>query len=183
MNEETAKTSSEESKKYASNKGYQTTVFKMNVQDDKSVQDMVDFVVKEFGRLDYAVNCAGVSNISSWANSSDTNDPYLQRLTTESTHPSPRLISIISSMFCASTPVETCSVRAHGLRRCASRILRLGAAGTARVILGEESLLTLHLLTRSSAFRAKVAAQFRSMHSWESPKWQVSIETDFIYLW
>lgn len=60
MNTETAKTSSEESKKVASNKEYQTTIFEMNVQDDKSVQAMVDFVVKEFGRLDYAINAAGV---------------------------------------------------------------------------------------------------------------------------
>lgn len=60
MNMETAKASSEESKKFASNQEYQTTIFEMNVQDDKSVQAMVDFVVKEFGRLDYAVNAAGV---------------------------------------------------------------------------------------------------------------------------
>lgn len=62
MNTETAKASSEESKKYARNQEYQTTIFEMNVQDDKSVQAMVDFVVKEFGRLDYAVNAAGVSH-------------------------------------------------------------------------------------------------------------------------
>ncbi|KAH7310893.1 oxidoreductase [Stachybotrys elegans] len=62
MNEDTAKESSEESKKYASNPAYQTAVFKMNVQDDKSVQDMVDYVVQEYGRLDYAVNAAGVDN-------------------------------------------------------------------------------------------------------------------------
>lgn len=61
MNAETAKESSEESKKCATNKAYQTTIFEMNVQDDKSVKDMVDFVVKEYGRLDYAVNAAGVS--------------------------------------------------------------------------------------------------------------------------
>lgn len=61
MNEETAKASSEESKKYATNKDYRTSIFKMNVTDEKSVQDMVDFVVKEFGSLDYAVNGAGVS--------------------------------------------------------------------------------------------------------------------------
>ncbi|KAI1084495.1 oxidoreductase [Whalleya microplaca] len=61
MNETTAKASSEESKKYA-NGDYKTTTFKMNVQDEKSVQDMVDFVVKEFGRLDYAINAAGVDN-------------------------------------------------------------------------------------------------------------------------
>ncbi|KAI3332599.1 oxidoreductase [Ustulina deusta] len=51
MNESTAKASSEESKN-----------FTMNVQDDKSVQNMVDYVVREFGRLDYAVNAAGVDN-------------------------------------------------------------------------------------------------------------------------
>lgn len=62
MNTETAKASSEESKKYARNKEYQTTIFEMNVQDDKSVQAMVDFVVKEYGRIDYAVNAAGVSH-------------------------------------------------------------------------------------------------------------------------
>lgn len=62
MNMETAKTSSEESKNYASSKEYQTTTFEMNVQDEKSVQAMVDFVVKEFGRLDYAINAAGVSS-------------------------------------------------------------------------------------------------------------------------
>ncbi|KAI1207524.1 oxidoreductase [Annulohypoxylon truncatum] len=61
-NEGTAKASSDESRKYASNKDYQTMTFKMDVQDDKSVQDMVDFVVKEFGRIDYAVNAAGVDN-------------------------------------------------------------------------------------------------------------------------
>lgn len=64
MNLETAKTSSEESKNYASNKEYETTTFEMNVQDDKSVEAMVNFVVKEFGRLDYAVNAAGVSFIN-----------------------------------------------------------------------------------------------------------------------
>ncbi|KAH8164710.1 hypothetical protein CIB48_g3540 [Xylaria polymorpha] len=62
MNETMTKASSEESKKYASNKSYRTTTFKMNVQDDKSVQDMVDYVVKEFGRLDYVVNVVGVDN-------------------------------------------------------------------------------------------------------------------------
>lgn len=62
MNEEWAKDSSEESKKIARNGNYQTTTFKMNVQDEKSVQDMVDFVVEQYGRLDYCVNGAGVSD-------------------------------------------------------------------------------------------------------------------------
>ena len=61
MNEETAKQSAEESKKFATNKDYQATNFTVNVQDAQGVQDMVDFVVREFGRLDYCVNGAGVS--------------------------------------------------------------------------------------------------------------------------
>ena len=60
LNEEEAKTSSEESKRYASAEKYQTAAFKMNVTDDKSVEAMVEFVVEEYGRLDYAVNAAGV---------------------------------------------------------------------------------------------------------------------------
>ncbi|RYC56902.1 hypothetical protein CHU98_g9311 [Xylaria longipes] len=72
MNESMAKASSEERKKYASNKNYQTTTFVMNVQDNKSVQDMVDYVVKEFGRLDYAVNPAGVGGGDAKANTQAT---------------------------------------------------------------------------------------------------------------
>ncbi|THC91028.1 hypothetical protein EYZ11_009510 [Aspergillus tanneri] len=62
MNEETAKLSAEESKKYASNKDYTATTFTVNVTDAKGVQDMVDFVIEKFGRLDYCVNGAGVDN-------------------------------------------------------------------------------------------------------------------------
>jgi short-subunit dehydrogenase involved in D-alanine esterification of teichoic acids len=62
MNEGWAKASSEESVKYASNEDYQTSVFVMNVQDAKSVEDMVSFVAENYGRLDYCVNAAGVSS-------------------------------------------------------------------------------------------------------------------------
>jgi NAD(P)-dependent dehydrogenase (short-subunit alcohol dehydrogenase family) len=64
MNEETAKGSSEESKAHASNKDYETSIFKMNVQDDASIVDMVNYVVETYGRLDYCVNAAGVSKIA-----------------------------------------------------------------------------------------------------------------------
>lgn len=61
MNMVTAMASSEESKRYASIKEYKTTTFEMNVQDDNSVKAVVEFVVKELGRLDYTLNAAGVS--------------------------------------------------------------------------------------------------------------------------
>ncbi|KAI1324120.1 oxidoreductase [Xylariaceae sp. FL0255] len=62
MDDTTATTSSEESKEHATNKDYKTAIFKMDARDEKSVQDMVDFVVGQFGRLDYAVNAAGVGS-------------------------------------------------------------------------------------------------------------------------
>ena len=61
MNEKLAEASSEESFKYATNKEYATSVFIMNVQDAESVDAMVNFVVEKYGRLDYCVNAAGVS--------------------------------------------------------------------------------------------------------------------------
>ncbi|KAK1145793.1 hypothetical protein N8T08_004034 [Aspergillus melleus] len=60
--EENAKQSAEESKKYASNKEYTATFFKVDVTDKQGVLDMVDFVVDKFGRLDYCVNGAGIDN-------------------------------------------------------------------------------------------------------------------------
>ncbi|KAJ0420600.1 oxidoreductase [Aspergillus carlsbadensis] len=62
MNEETARASAAESKQYATNSEYTATHFVVNVSDEKRVQDMVDFVVSEFGGVDYAVNAAGVDN-------------------------------------------------------------------------------------------------------------------------
>ncbi|KAL9106438.1 MAG: hypothetical protein Q9227_008526 [Pyrenula ochraceoflavens] len=52
----------EDTKKYASNSEYRGVFFKVDVADEAGVQEMVDFAVKEFGRIDYAVNGAGVDN-------------------------------------------------------------------------------------------------------------------------
>ncbi|KAL4981255.1 hypothetical protein BDW68DRAFT_108940 [Aspergillus falconensis] len=62
MNEETAIASAEESRTYASNPNYEATAFVVNVKDEDKVGEMVDFVVQTFGRIDYAVNAAGVDN-------------------------------------------------------------------------------------------------------------------------
>lgn len=62
LDEESAVSTAEESKQYASNKNYRAAAFKVNVTDPDQVQSMVDFVVREFGRLDYCVNSAGVSS-------------------------------------------------------------------------------------------------------------------------
>ncbi|PWY66392.1 oxidoreductase [Aspergillus sclerotioniger CBS 115572] len=62
MKEDTAKASAEESKQYATHNEYQAVHFTVNVTDEQGVQDMVDFVIERFGRVDYCVNGAGVDN-------------------------------------------------------------------------------------------------------------------------
>ncbi|KAL4887254.1 oxidoreductase [Aspergillus karnatakaensis] len=62
MNEETAQASAEQSKQYATNANYESTYFVVNVKDEVRVKEMVEFVVSKFGRIDYAVNAAGINN-------------------------------------------------------------------------------------------------------------------------
>lgn len=70
LNEEGAQEAAEESRKYAKNPAYQTLVIKVDVAEEDGVQEMVSRVVKGFGRIDYAVNSAGVSNTISHQESS-----------------------------------------------------------------------------------------------------------------
>ncbi|EPE37166.1 NAD(P)-binding Rossmann-fold containing protein [Glarea lozoyensis ATCC 20868] len=50
----------EKSKAYATNTQYRALSIKVDTTDPISVQEMVDFTVREFGRLDYNVNSAGL---------------------------------------------------------------------------------------------------------------------------
>lgn len=63
LNEQGAQDAAAESKKYSTDAQYQSLVIKVDVADEVLVQQMVDQVVKEFGRIDYAVNSAGVSSL------------------------------------------------------------------------------------------------------------------------
>lgn len=49
-----------ESKTIARNPLYRATALRVDVSDDASVEEMVDNVMQTFGRIDYAVNSAGV---------------------------------------------------------------------------------------------------------------------------
>ncbi|KAK7745867.1 hypothetical protein SLS53_002585 [Cytospora paraplurivora] len=64
LNEQGAQEAAEESRKWAKNAEYRTLVIKVDVADEGAVQEAVNRVVKEFGRIDYAVNSAGLGNIS-----------------------------------------------------------------------------------------------------------------------
>ena len=50
----------ESTKKFATHPEYRGVVCKVDVTVPDQVQHMVDFTVKEFGRIDYAINGAGV---------------------------------------------------------------------------------------------------------------------------
>lgn len=57
-----ATAAAEESKLLATNPNYRALTIEVNVRDPDSVQEMVDTVVMAFGRIDYSVNSAGVSD-------------------------------------------------------------------------------------------------------------------------
>ncbi|KAM3149106.1 hypothetical protein ABEW05_010629 [Botrytis cinerea] len=64
LNIEGAKASAEKSKEFATNPQYRTLALEVNTTEPGSVQAMVDFTIKEFGRIDYFVNSAGVGATS-----------------------------------------------------------------------------------------------------------------------
>jgi NAD(P)-dependent dehydrogenase (short-subunit alcohol dehydrogenase family) len=51
----------EESKAQATNSAYRAIAVQVDVSSEESVQRMVDTTLKEFNRIDYGVNSAGVS--------------------------------------------------------------------------------------------------------------------------
>ncbi len=60
IKETEAKDAAEASKALATNQGYRAFGVKVDITDTASVQSMVDYAVKKFGRVDYCVNSAGV---------------------------------------------------------------------------------------------------------------------------
>ena len=61
---EAAKEAAEASKKLATYAGYSALPIKVDVSDIDSVQSMVEVGKREFGRIDYCVNSAGVGPAS-----------------------------------------------------------------------------------------------------------------------
>lgn len=61
INEQGAKDSADASKQYARHPDYKAVAVYVDITDEASVQNMVETTVKEFGRIDYNVNSAGVS--------------------------------------------------------------------------------------------------------------------------
>ncbi|TGO68480.1 hypothetical protein BOTNAR_0024g00310 [Botryotinia narcissicola] len=59
INEGNAQKAAETARKYASHPDFRTLIIGVDIADAESVQKMIDVTVKEFGRIDYAVNGAG----------------------------------------------------------------------------------------------------------------------------
>lgn len=62
LNKAQAESAAEESKTYAQNPNFRAVVVEVDIVDEAAVQNMVEVAVKEFGRIDYCVHCAGVSS-------------------------------------------------------------------------------------------------------------------------
>ncbi|ROV96207.1 hypothetical protein VSDG_04999 [Cytospora chrysosperma] len=60
IDHEGAQKVAEESKSVARHPDYQVLAIKLDIGDERSVQSLVKATVKEFGRIDYAVNSAGI---------------------------------------------------------------------------------------------------------------------------
>lgn len=60
-----AQAAADESKKGAKHAEYRPVVVQLDIADEGSVQNLVATAIKEFGRIDYAVNSAGVSAVNS----------------------------------------------------------------------------------------------------------------------
>ncbi|KAG9237167.1 hypothetical protein BJ875DRAFT_175307 [Amylocarpus encephaloides] len=56
----TAEATAEESLKHAINKDFRTVAVKCDVRSKDEVNEMIEWCVKEWGRIDYGVNCAGI---------------------------------------------------------------------------------------------------------------------------
>jgi NAD(P)-dependent dehydrogenase (short-subunit alcohol dehydrogenase family) len=59
---EAAKKAADESKGHASNPEYQSIAIHIDISKKDDCDEMVDTIIENFGRLDYAANCAGVKN-------------------------------------------------------------------------------------------------------------------------
>ncbi|KAL9059142.1 MAG: hypothetical protein Q9162_001360 [Coniocarpon cinnabarinum] len=64
VNEHGAQSTAEELGQYATHNRFRAIAVKVDIVDEASVQDMVDTAKKEFGRIDYSVNSAGLGNLS-----------------------------------------------------------------------------------------------------------------------
>lgn len=77
LNEIGAKESAEKSKTFATNPNYKAMALKLDITKKSSVQEVVDTALKEFGRIDYGVHCAGIGVISRNHVSDPIEDEYL----------------------------------------------------------------------------------------------------------
>lgn len=64
IDEAGAQAAAEASRAFATNPQYQAKGLRIDVTDPKSVDEAVETVAKEFGRIDYLINSAGASRSS-----------------------------------------------------------------------------------------------------------------------
>lgn len=63
INQEDAQAAAEECRNLATHPSFRATAVKVNITDEASVDNLVAAALKEFGRIDYSVNSAGVRRL------------------------------------------------------------------------------------------------------------------------
>ena len=71
INEKGALAAAEEGSKLATHPSFRAIAVKVDITDEASVDNMVAAVLKEFGRIDYNVNSAGVCHLSHMVQQND----------------------------------------------------------------------------------------------------------------
>jgi NAD(P)-dependent dehydrogenase (short-subunit alcohol dehydrogenase family) len=69
----------EESRKMATNQVYKALSMEVDVRNSESVQKMVDYAAKEFGRIDYCINAAGV-DVAEYVSVTETSEADYDRV-------------------------------------------------------------------------------------------------------
>ncbi|KAH8697356.1 oxidoreductase [Talaromyces proteolyticus] len=108
-----------ESKKLARNAKFRTIVVQADISDEAAVNGIVDAAIKEFGRIDYCVHCAGMGNISG-ATTENIKVDIFDKTMAVNVRGTMLVVHAVSKAMAGQEPRTYHSVR-HGLTRSLGR--------------------------------------------------------------
>ncbi|KAH9893883.1 NAD(P)-binding protein [Xylariomycetidae sp. FL2044] len=152
--EPAAQVAADECVRYALHSGFRAVVVKVDVADAVSVRDMVEVAVREFGRVDYSVNSAGVGSIGT-AKIIDTSDEVFSDTMDANVKGTMLCVREVAKVMAKQEPLTHTS-RRHGTRSLGrGSIVNLGSLNSYIAMPGMSSyIMSKHAvvgLTKSAA--------------------------------
>ncbi|KAI1343511.1 hypothetical protein F5Y15DRAFT_412295 [Xylariaceae sp. FL0016] len=114
INDAGAENAARKSADYATALKYNSFSFKVDVTDEQSILDMVDYIVRKLGRIDYFVNCAGVSSIPS-ATTDHLKGDFFDKMMQVNVKGTELCLRAVAAAMMKQEPLEYTS-RRHGTR-------------------------------------------------------------------